>query len=173
MESIQNRINRLNMTIPNTFYERSNGFRKSFIPQLDKVMKEYPAYKADDTNDYDRQLSLLKGIGKQVYSLQDEVHKTTLIAERNINIGDNEIQTLKRVVYNLSKYTSYEELDNTSKQLLSDYSTLYNNNQLLFYVKLNIVLVILIYCIRTKKYSHVSMIYLVSLLVTGILVWIR
>lgn len=134
---------------PDVFYSQKNKLHQSYITQLNKTMKEYPSYKMETKNKYQEQLSLLNGISKKIKDLRSLVREKTSIANQNIQEGDVELRKLKKVERNLSNYTSYEELDITSQQLLSDAMQEYTQEKIVFYVKA-IVLLFLFYLLYQR-----------------------
>jgi hypothetical protein len=138
---------------PEIFYSQKNKLHQSYVTQLNKTMKEYPSYKMETDNKYQEQLSLLNGISKKIKDLRSLVREKTSIANQNIQEGDVEIRKLKKVERNLSNYTSYEKLDITSQQLLSDAMQEYTQEKIVFYVKA-IVLFFLFYLLYQRiKYG--------------------
>jgi vacuolar-type H+-ATPase subunit I/STV1 len=139
---------------PEIFYSQKNKLHQSYVNQLNKTMKEYPSYKMETENKYQEQLSLLNGISKKIKDLRSLVREKTSIANQNIQEGDVELRKLKKVERNLSNYTSYEKLDITSQQLLSDAMQEYTQEKIVFYVKA-IVLFFLFYLLyqRIKRGS--------------------
>ena len=152
---VQHKIDRLSIqeTKP---YIRKNTLQQEYAVQLDKTIKEYPAYKANLENDYNHQLSVLNGISKQLEILKKETEEDTRRLERKIEIGDLEIQKYKTIERNLKQFTSVENLDATSRQMLGDHVTQYNRQQLLFWIKLGVVLFIIADCLHEKKYTLVG-----------------
>lgn len=143
---------------PNTFHESKNELRKEYLAQLDKVMQAYPNYKADLPNDYDKQLSLLNGILKKTERLQSDIDEKIKVFERKIQFDDVEIEKLKKVNTNLQKYTSFEDLDATSKRMLADSIEEYNTKRLLFWIKFSIILIIVIKCVNDYETRELGMI---------------
>jgi hypothetical protein len=143
---------------PNTFHERKNELRKEYLVQLDKVIQAYPSYKADLPNDYDKQISLLNGMLKKTDKLHTEITEKIKIFERKINFDDEEIEKLKKVNGNLQKYTSFEDLDATSKRMLSDSIEEYNTKRLLFWIKFSIILIIVIKCVKEYETRELGII---------------
>jgi hypothetical protein len=162
-KDVQSKIDRLSVEEPNPYVERKNKLQREYFVQLDKTIKEYPSYKADLDNDYNRQLSLLNGISKQLDQLQTEVKEHTRRLEGRIELGDLEIQKLKRVESNLKQFTSMENLDATSKQMLTDHVTNYNRQQLLFWIKLGVVAFIAVDCLNDGKYTQLGIMVVMTL----------
>ena len=160
---VQRKIDRLSIQEPNPYLDRKNKLQREYFIQLDKTIKEYPAYKADLENDYNQQLSLLNGISKQLDMLQSDIKNHTRRLERKIEMGDLEIRKLKQVERNLQQFTSMENLDATSKQMLPDHVTYYHRQQLLFWIKLGVVLLILADFIHDEKYILVGILVVMTL----------
>lgn len=167
-ESIRRKKKQLRSYNTNTFYKRKEQLHKEYIEQLDKMLQEYPAYKTSQSNTYATQLSLLNGISKKIKALTDELLETVEKIERTISIGNDEIKVLEKVKYNLKQYTSFEDLDATSKQLLADSVSSYTNDRILFYLKLCVVLFIVVDIIKEKKALY-SIIIILSTIVLSCL----
>jgi len=148
---LQRKINNLTTQEPNHFYDRKNALNKEYIAQLDKTIQSYPAYKSDTPNDYMKQLSLLNGITKKINKVQTELTGKINLFERNVSMGDVDIKKLKIVEENLQKYTSFDNLDATSKKMLADSISQYNRQRLLFWIKMGIIVLIVIDAIKTRN----------------------
>jgi hypothetical protein len=136
---------------PNTFESKKNVLHKEYVNQLDKTIKTYPSYKAEISDDYVKQVSLLNGITKKIKNLQTEIDGKVSLFQRKVTVGDVEIQKLKTVKHNLQEYTSFELLDVTSKRMLSDSILLYNRQRVLFWIKIGFILLIIIDSVQNKK----------------------
>ena len=150
MEKMYNAI-KLTTIEPNQFDSKKNVLHKEYVNQLDKTIKTYPAYKAEISDDYVKQVSLLNGITKKIKNLQNEIDGKVSLFQRKVTTGDVEIQKLKTVKHNLQEYTSFELLDVTSKQMLSDSILLYNRQRVLFWIKIGFILLIVIDSIKDHK----------------------
>jgi hypothetical protein len=168
-ESIQERKNSLKTPVENTFYKRKQQLHEEYIAQLDKTMHEYALYKAGQISDYTKQLSLLNGITKKIEELQKELFDKVTILKRNIELGDTDIEKLKKIDSNLKEYTSFDDLDATSKRLLRDSVSDYTNLRILFYIKLCIVFYIIVSIVKEKKIKEGMMIVVASLVL--VLIW--
>ncbi len=142
-------------TQPDIFYSQKNKLHDDYVAQLDKTMVEYPSYKLNETSNYAEELSTLNGITDDIDTLIDTVSEYTVNANNLIEQGDIELQNLKNVESNLAGYTSYEELDITSKQLLSDATQDYAKHKLIFYIKGILILILLYKLIGTNRLQHV------------------
>ena len=138
---------------PDVFYSQKNKLHQSYVTQLNKTMKEYPSYKMETDNKYQEQLSLLNGISKKIKDLRTLIREKTSIANQNIQEGDVELRKLKKVERNLSNYTSYEELDITSQQLLADAMQEYTQEKIVFYVKAIVILFLFYLLYQRIKYG--------------------
>jgi len=156
-KKVQAKIKRLEVQEPNPYVDRKNKFQREYLIRLDKVVKEYPAYKAGLPNDYDQQLSLLNGISKDIRTMLSEIKETTRRFERKVDIGDLDIQKLKTVERNLQHFTSIEDLDVTSKQMLADHVTMYNQQQLLFWIKLGVIAFLMVDSFHEKEYARIGL----------------
>lgn len=161
---VQRKIKSLTVQEPNPYFERKVRLHKKYMGQLDKVVQAYPAYKAEVPNDYDHQLSLLNGITKQIGILQKEVKEKTTRFERSVDMGDVDIQKLKKVEANLQKFTSLDELDLTSKRMLEDHIHQYNQQKLLFWIKLGVVILLIIDLFHEGEYKRTGILVGITLL---------
>ena len=164
--AVQRKIKSLTVQEPNLYFERKNKLQREYLARLDKVVKAYPAYKAEVSNDYMNELSILNGITKELGTLQSEIKDKTLRFERSVDMGDMDIKKLKQVESNLQKVTSLEDLDLTSKRMLQDITTEYNNQKLLFWLKLGVVAFILVDTIHNKEYKRAGLVVGVTLVLT-------
>jgi hypothetical protein len=85
--------------------------------------------------------------GNTITYLDDAVLKIlmgkTAEVERSIAQKDVDIEKLKKIEGNLSTYTSYEELDITSQQLLADAMQEYTQEKMVFFIKGAVILYLL------------------------------
>jgi hypothetical protein len=160
---VQSKIKSLTVQEPNPYFERKLRLHKKYVDQLDKVVQAYPAYKADVPNDYDQQLSLLNGITKQINMLEKDIKEKTRRFERSVDMGDVDIQKLKKVEANLQKFTSLDNLDLTSKRMLEDHIHEYNKQKLLFWIKLGVVLLLIIDLSHEGEYKRTGLLIVVTL----------
>lgn len=161
--AVQRKIKSLTVQEPNPYVDRKLRLHKKYSIQLDKVVQEYPAYKAEAPNDYDHQLSLLNGVTKQIDMLQKEVKEKTSRFERSVDMGDVDIQKLKKVETNLQKFTSLDGLDLTSKRMLEDHIHQYNQQKLVFWIKLGVVILLLIDLFSEGEYMRMGILTGVTL----------
>jgi hypothetical protein len=164
--AVQRKLKQLTTQEPNIFYEKKNKLHDQYMKQLDNVIREYPAYKAETTNDYTKQLSLLNGITKKTSEMEAELQSKITLFERNVNMGDAEIQKLKTVEYNLNDYSSFDELDITSKKMLSDSIDQYNQKRVLLWIKLGVVLLILMDSIKFREFKQLGIVVLATLILS-------
>lgn len=122
------------------FNLQKDTLHKSYVDQLNVTMKEYPSFQMEKETKYSEELSKLNGITKQLTDLQTSVEAKTETVERSIAQGDTEIENLKKIEGNLSNYTTYEDLDITSQQLLADALQEYTQEKMVFYIKAVVVL---------------------------------
>ena len=143
-------------TQPEIFYSKKNELHNKYIEQLDITIAEYPSYKLDESSNYAEELSTLNGITTDIDTLITTVRDYTITANNIIEQGDTDLQKLKDdVESNLNGYTLYEELDITSKQLLSDSTQDYAKYKLIFYIKGMLILILLYKLLYTSKFQHV------------------
>ena len=142
-------------TQPELFYSQKNKLHDEYVAQLTKTMAEYPSYKLSQTSNYAEELSILNGITDEIDKLKDTVIEHTVNANNIIEQSDTDLQNLNNIESNLAGYTSYEELDITSKQLLSDATQDYAKHRLIFYIKGILILILLYKLIGTSRLQHV------------------
>jgi hypothetical protein len=124
------------------FYSQKNKLHNDYVDQLNKTMKEYPSFQMGTENKYADELSKLNGITKNLQSLQTVVSDKTTEVDRLIQQGDSDIRKSKKIYRNLSNYTTYEELDITSKRLLNDAKQEYTKEKIVFYIKAVVILLL-------------------------------
>jgi hypothetical protein len=141
------------------------------VEQLNKTMKEYPSFQLETENKYSDELSKLNGITKNIQSLQTVVDEKTVEVNRLIEQGDVDIRKSKKIYRNLSNYTSYEELDITSRRLLNDAKQEYTKEKIVFYIKA-IVILFLCYLLyqRIKVRSWIETIGVIGLTIVLFLI---
>ena len=146
------------------FYSQKNKLHSDYVDQLNKTMKEYPSFQMRIENQYADELSKLNGITKNLQSLQTVVDDKTIEVDRLIQQGDVDIRKSKKIYRNLSNYTSYEELDITSKRLLNDMKQEYTKEKIVYYIKA-IVLFFLCYLLyqRIKVGSSIETIGVIGI----------
>ena len=105
-----------------------------YLQQLDKAMKQYPAYKVGQPNTYTTELSLLNGITKQIDDLHETIKEDLSSISRMIQGSDTAISQIETIETNLSNYTTAEALDVTSRQMLADAIEEYNEQKILFFI---------------------------------------
>ena len=123
--------------------KQMNSLHKSYVDQLNVTMKEYPSFQMEKETKYPEELSKLNGITKQMTELDTVVGEKTEALDRTIEQKDKDIENLKKIESNLSTYTSYEELDITSQQLLSDAMQEYTQEKVVFSIKAVVILYLL------------------------------
>ncbi len=164
--AVQRKLKQLTTQEPNIFYEKKSKLNAQYMDQLDKVIKEYPAYMAETTNDYMKQLSLLNGITKKTKEMESDLQNKITLFERNVDMGDVEIKNLKTVDYNLKKYTSFDDLDITSKKMLADSIDQYNQKRVLLWIKIGVILLIVADNIKYKEYKQLAITTGITLLLS-------
>lgn len=142
-------------TEPDIFNSLKNKLYNEFVSQLTKTIAEYPSFKLNESSNYSEELSILDGITDKLDKLIETVSDHTINANSIIEKHDAELQELKNIESNLSGYTSYEELDITSQQLLSDATQDYSKYKLIFYIKGILCLILLYKLINTRKLQPV------------------
>ena len=123
--------------------KQKDSLHKSYVDQLNVTMKEYPSFQMGKETKYPEELSKLNGITKQITDLDTVVGEKTEALDRTIEQKDKDIENLKKIESNLSTYTSYEELDITSQQLLSDAMQEYTQEKVVFSIKAVVILYLL------------------------------
>jgi hypothetical protein len=150
------------------FDKKKYKLNQLYLQQLDKTMKEYPAYKVGEKNTYTRELSLLNGISKQIEELNKDVQVKMESMSRMIQRSDTAIQQIKKIETNLNNYTSMDQLDITSRQMLSDAQQEYNDKKIIFFIKAALVLLIVIFLLYKNKYIILGIFILVALILSFI-----
>ena len=125
------------------FNSQKNNLHKDYVDQLNVTMKEYPSFKMEKETKYSEELSKLNGITKKLTDLETSVTTKTNELERRIEQKDVDIEKLKKIEGNLSNYTTYEELDITSQQLLADAMQEYTQEKMVFFIKAAVILYLL------------------------------
>lgn len=125
------------------FQSQMNSLHNSYVDQLNVTMKEYPSFQMERETKYPEELSKLNGITKQITDLDTAVSEKITTVDRTIEQKDKDIENLKKIEGNLSTYTSYEELDITSQQLLADAMQEYTQEKIVFFIKAVVVLYLL------------------------------
>ena len=125
------------------FNSQKNTLHKDYVDQLNVTMKEYPSFQMEQETKYPEELSKLNGITKKITDLDTSVTTKTNELERSIEQKDVDIDKLKKIEKNLSSYTSYEDLDITSQQLLADAMQEYTQEKMVFYIKVAVILYLL------------------------------
>lgn len=150
------------------YEEKKYKLHNLYLEQLDKTMKQYPAYKVGEANTYTKELSLLNGISKQIDDLHAEIKEDLSSISRMIQGSDTAIRQIETIETNLSNYTNAEALDVTSKQLLVDAEEEYNRQKTLFFIKLAVAILIIIHLIRQKKYIFLVIFVILALILAFI-----
>jgi hypothetical protein len=135
-----------------------------YVEQLDKTMKQYPPYKVGEKNTYTRELSLLNGISKQIDELHQSIKNKMTSMSRMIQGSDAAIGQIKKIETNLTNYTSREQLDVTSRQMLADAEEEYNDQKILFFIKLAVFILIVLSFIKQKSYLLLIAFIVISLI---------
>lgn len=131
------------------FNSQKDSLHKAYVEQLNTTMKEYPSFQMEKETKYPEELSKLNGITKQLTDLETSVNTKTNELERSISQKDVDIEKLKKIEGNLSTYTSYEELDITSQQLLADAMQEYTQEKMVFFIK-GVVILYLLYLLYQR-----------------------
>jgi len=131
------------------FQSQKDTLHKSYVDQLNVTMKEYPSFQMGQETKYPDELSKLNGITKQITDLDKVVGEKTVALDRTIAQKDTDIENLKKIEGNLSTYTSYEELDITSQQLLADAMQEYTQEKVVFFIK-GLVILYLVYLLYQR-----------------------
>jgi hypothetical protein len=144
------------------FDKKKYKLHQLYLKQLDKTMKEYPPYKVGEKNTYNKDLSLLNGISKQISELHQAVQEKMASMSRMIQRSDTAIEQIKKIETNLSNYTTMDELDITSRQMLEDAQQEYDDKKILFFIKLAVFLLFSIFLIFKKRYIALGLCILIG-----------
>ena len=139
---------------------------KLYVKQLDKTMKQYPPYKVGEENTYTRELSLLNGITKQINELHKNIQEKLSSMSRMIQSSDTAIRQIKKIQTNLSNFTSMDQLDVTSRQMLEDAQEEYDSQRTLFFLKLAVVLLIIFSLVKQQNYKVLGLCVLAALILS-------
>jgi hypothetical protein len=156
---------RMKMVLPIPVIKRQrNHLNKEYVDKLVKVISFYPTYKLSESipvaSEYSIKLSELNGVDKQLKMLNEHIRTNIKQVGTSLSSTDAEIHDLKQVLDNLKHYSSFDELDASSKQMLMDYSTVYKDQRTLFWMK-TITIGIIIYLLIIKEKKYVYMLYLI------------
>jgi len=123
-----------------------NRLDKSYRDTLDKVVAAYPDYKIDPSKmEYSTQLSALNGISNKLKALDDSVQEQITANESSVDEGTDTIKRLDQVDINLTeKSENTNDLDITSKQMLSDSVTRHDSLSILLWIKIGVIAVMVI-----------------------------
>ena len=146
------------------FDKKKYKLHQLYVQQLDKTMKQYPPYKVGEKNTYTRDLSLLNGISKQINELHQSIQNKMASMSRMIQGSDAAIGQIKKIETNLTNYTSREQLDVTSRQMLADAEEEYNDQKILFFIKLAVFILIVLSFIKQKSYLLLIAFIVISLI---------
>jgi hypothetical protein len=147
-EDIQQKIKQSTNLEENKFTEHLLKQDKSYYTLLNDLIQFYPIDKTTDTlqtnNTYAIKLSSINGVSRQIEKIMKMLDEKINIYNSKIKQEEREISNLKQVEQNLIKNNgNLENLDFTSKKLLSDYLNEYTIYRIMFWVKLIIVLFLL------------------------------
>lgn len=134
------------------FDKKKYKLHQLYVQQLDKTMKQYPPYKVGEKNTYTRDISLLNGISKQINELHQSIQNKMTSMSRMIQGSDAAILQIKKIETNLYNFTTMERLDVTSRQMLADAEEEYNDQKILFFIKLAVFILITISFIKQQSY---------------------
>ena len=146
------------------FDKKKYKLHQLYVEQLDKTMKQYPPYKVGEKNSYTRELSLLNGISKQINELHQAIQNRMAAMSRMIQGSDAAIGQIKKIETNLTNYTTMEQLDITSRQMLADAQEEYNDQKILFFIKLAVFIMIALSFIKQKSYLLLIVFIVISLI---------
>jgi len=135
-----------------------------YVEQLDKTMKQYPPYKVGEKNTYTRELSLLNGISKQINEFHQAIQNRMAAMSRMIQGSDAAIGQIKKIETNLTNYTTMDQLDITSRQMLADAEEEYSDQKTLFFIKLAVFILIALSFIKQESYLLLIAFIVISLI---------
>jgi len=133
---------------------KSIALNKQFKNQLDKTMEVYAEYKIEKDTTYPTKLGILNGITKNLKEIQAIIHKKNSKLERSIKYQSSEIEKYKEIERNLKNITSIEDLDATSKQMLSDSVSEYSQSTIVFWIYVILILMVASDILKYKRYQR-------------------
>jgi hypothetical protein len=153
--NIRNKYKNLKTEQPNPYPAMLETLDDKYMDKLSRVVAAYPAYYAGVHNDYMKQLSSLNGVTKQIEHVKGQVMKSIQSYARAIEVGNSDIETMKRIQENLKTNTDYETLDTTTKQMLKDVSTSYNEALFMLWSKIGVLVLVLLQALKEHLYGGV------------------
>ena len=144
---IQQKLKNATTFEKNNYMENLLKEDKLYYKFLDDLIDYYPINKTEDSlktnNMYAIKLSSINGVSKNIDSITKIMNEKIMTLKTKIKQSNYTISNLKKVNQNLTENAgNLNNLDNTSKKLLSDYLTEYNITRLMFWIKLLIVLLL-------------------------------
>jgi hypothetical protein len=158
-EDIQQKIKNTSNLEENTFMEKILKQDKLYYKFLDDLISYYPINKTDDSvktnNMYAIKLSTINGVSKNIETIIQQIDEKIDTLKNKIQQSNSTIEDLKTIHYNLTENKGdLNNLDITSKKLLSDYLTNYNITRQIFWIKLLIVILLAYELFSTEANVH-------------------
>lgn len=142
----------------NTFTEKLLKQDKLYYKFLNDLIAYYPINKSENSvatnNMYAIKLSTINGVSKQIDNIVNLLNEKIGILKNKIKQSSN-IEDLKKIHHNLTENAgNLNNLDITSKKLLTDYLNDYNITRQMFWIKLLIVLLLTYELFSTEENIH-------------------
>lgn len=142
----------------NTFSTKLLKQDAMYYTVLNELIAFYPTYKVHNTpanrTTYHEKLSKLNGISVNIQNLHRSITDKIHLFTRSLSDVQLEIEGLKEMLSNLEKNNGdLEELDLTSKRLLSDYMNVYTNQQIMVWIK-GILVCFLLYKLFSDAFKY-------------------
>jgi hypothetical protein len=158
-KDIQQKLKNATTFEKNNFMENLLKQDKLYYTFLDDLVAYYPINKTEDSlqsnNMYAIKLSSINGVSKNIDTTTELMNEKIMTLKNKIKQSEYDISNLKKINNNLTENAGdLNNLDNTSKKLLSDYLTEYNITRLMFWIKLLIVLLLAYELFSAEENEH-------------------
>ena len=158
-KDIQQKLKNTSNLEENTFMGKLLKQDKLYYKFLDDLIQYYPTNKIEDSvksnNMYAIKLSSINGVSKQINTIIDIINEKINTLKNKINQANYTIADLKKINHNLTENAGdLNNLDITSKKLLTDYLTDYNITRQIFWIKLLIVILLAYELFSTEANVH-------------------
>jgi len=158
-KDIQQKIKITSNLEENTFMEKLLKQDKLYYKFLNDLVQYYPTNKMEDSiqsnNMYAIKLSTINGVSKNIDTIIKNINEKIGTLKNKIKQSDHTIDNLKKIHHNLTENAGdLNNLDITSKKLLTDYLNDYNITRQMFWIKLLIVLLLAYELFSTEANVH-------------------
>jgi len=158
-KDIQQKIKNTSSLEENTFTDKLLKQDKLYYTFLNDLIQYYPVNKTQDTiqtnNTYAIKLSTINGTSKTIDNIIENINEKINTLKNKITQSKQTINNLKKINNNLIENAGdLNNLDITSKKLLSDYFTDYSISRQMFWIKIIIVLFLLYQLFSSEDNVH-------------------